>query len=293
MARSRRSKAARALAAAASLGSVVAAFPRGASAFAPPSPALDVRGLAAAAAPRSPVASLFAEAEGRGGRDPRLDDAAASDPNPGGLSEWGTGSDDGDNRASSGGFLDTLSAWTSSEEGKGDIQTYFGALALALVLRTAIVEPRYIPSLSMYPTFDVGDQLAVEKVTKRLRPFERREVVVFNPPQTFKDIVGSSRTGKEALIKRIVAVGGDEVEVKNGGRLYINGELQDEPYTAENAEYDFGPVQVPFGSVLVLGDNRNHSLDGHIWGFLPVENVIGRACFVYWPPWHLGNNELY
>lgn len=85
---------------------------------------------------------------------------------------------------------------------------------------------------------------------------------------------------------------GDEVEVKRG-KLYINGDRQDEPYTAEDAAYEFGPVTVPPGSVLVLGDNRNHSLDGHIWGFLPVQNVIGRAVFVYWPPWRLGNEGMY
>ena len=69
--------------------------------------------------------------------------------------------------------------------------------------------------------------------------------------------------------------------------------MQEEPYTAEDAAYEFGPVTVPPGTVLVLGDNRNHSLDGHIWGFLPTKNVIGRAVFVYWPPWRLGNEGMF
>ena len=85
---------------------------------------------------------------------------------------------------------------------------------------------------------------------------------------------------------------GDKVEVM-GGKLFVNGVEQDEPFTAEDAEYEFGPVVVPPGDVLCLGDNRNHSLDGHIWGFLPVENVIGRAVFVYWPPWRMGTNGMY
>jgi len=85
---------------------------------------------------------------------------------------------------------------------------------------------------------------------------------------------------------------GDRVEVKNG-KLFINNVQQDEPFTNEDAKYMFGPVEVPKGQVLVLGDNRNQSLDGHIWGFLPKENVIGRAVFVYWPPWRLGNTQLY
>lgn len=89
-----------------------------------------------------------------------------------------------------------------------------------------------------------------------------------------------------------MATEGDEVEVKNG-KLYINEIKQDEPFTNEDALYDFGPVIVPPGKFLVLGDNRNHSLDGHIWGFLPKENVIGRAVFIYWPPWRIGNNGMY
>ena len=85
---------------------------------------------------------------------------------------------------------------------------------------------------------------------------------------------------------------GDEVEVKLG-KLYVNGDVQDESFTAEDAQYEFGPVVVPSDSVLVLGDNRNHSLDGHIWGFLPKQNVIGRAVFIYWPPWRVGNNGMF
>ena len=85
---------------------------------------------------------------------------------------------------------------------------------------------------------------------------------------------------------------GDKVEVM-GGKLFVNGVEQDEPFKAEDAEYEFGPVLVPPGNVLCLGDNRNHSLDGHIWGFLPPENVIGRAVFVYWPPWRVGTTGMY
>jgi signal peptidase I len=98
--------------------------------------------------------------------------------------------------------------------------------------------------------------------------------------------LGLSHAGTQSILQ------GDKVEVKNG-KLFVNGDQQDEPFTAEDARYQFGPVIVPPDSVLVLGDNRNQSLDGHIWGFLPKENVIGRAVFVYWPPWRLGNNGMF
>lgn len=128
------------------------------------------------------------------------------DPNPGGLNQW---ADDDDNKRSfqDMSFIEQVQEWFSSPEGKEDVKTYVVSLAVALLLRLIIIEPRYIPSLSMYPTFEVGDQLAVEKVTKRIRPFSRKEVVVFNPPEKFRDIVGdSSGKAKEALIKRIVAI---------------------------------------------------------------------------------------
>ena len=104
-----------------------------------------------------------------------------------------------------------FSRWWNSDEGKDDVKTYFFSLAFALLLRFTIIEPRFIPSLSMYPTFEVGDQLAVEKVTKRIKPLYRQEVVVFNPPRTFRDILvdqyGQAESrAKEALIKRIVAI---------------------------------------------------------------------------------------
>lgn len=221
------------------------------------------------------------------------DDRGFEDPNPGALNNYGNNNNNNNDDES---FLDTIKSWLRSDEGKEDIQTYTYSLVFALLLRLTIIEPRYIPSLSMYPTFDVGDQLAVEKVTKRIRPFKRNEIVVFNPPEKFRNIMadnyGETKKSKEALIKRIVAIEGDTVQVKNG-KLFINGAQQDEPFTAEDAAYDFGPVVVPAGKVLCLGDNRNHSLDGHIWGFLPKENVIGRAVFIYWPPWRLGNEGMY
>lgn len=181
--------------------------------------------------------------------------------------------------------------WALLRNGEGEIYEFFRefipTFAFFLAIRILIVEPRYIPSLSMYPTFDINDQLAVEKVSKWVRPPARREVVVFDPPPIFWELSAREADG-EAVIKRVVAVAGDTVEVKSDGRLYVNGELQEEPFTNEAAEYTLSPLQVPAGSVFVLGDNRNHSFDSHYWGFLPVENIIGHAVFKYWPPNRVG-----
>ena len=177
------------------------------------------------------------------------------------------------------------------KEGKGEtvefIREFVPTFAFFLAIRILIVEPRYIPSLSMYPTFDINDQLAVEKVSKWLHPPERRDIVVFDPPQLFWTLTDREPDG-EAVIKRVVAVAGDTVEVKEGGLLYVNGVLQEEPFTNEKAQYTLQPLKVPADCVFVLGDNRNHSFDSHYWGFLPTRNIIGKATLRYWPPNKIG-----
>jgi len=197
-------------------------------------------------------------------------------------------------------LLARLRRWAETAEGREDIFTYGISVVLAMLVRTFALEPRYIPSLSMYPTFDVGDQLFVEKVSSKWfrRPIQRGDVVVFSPPQALLDILlkeyGSSDEikPKEALIKRVVAIEGDRAQVKRDGNLYVNGEVQKHAFTKEDkANYRYGPINVPKDNVLVLGDNRNESLDGHIWGCLPTDNIIGRAICVYWPPSRVGRKD--
>jgi signal peptidase I len=101
----------------------------------------------------------------------------------------------------------------------------------------------------------------------------RGDIVVFRfPAQPEKD-----------FIKRIIAVPGDSVEVR-GGRVLLNGEVQDEPYIRDGASYDRPSQVVPSGQYFVLGDNRPNSSDSHVWGFVPADNLVGKAWFAYWPP---------
>jgi signal peptidase I len=192
-----------------------------------------------------------------------------------------------------GSLVDKAKSFFADPENRKDTTLFAVSFIVSLAIRTFIVEPRYIPSLSMYPTFLVGDQLAVEKVTKTYKNYERGDVVVFNPTRGYQEYVSQDpyitdkSKIKEALIKRIIAKEGDVVEVKDG-LLFINGAAQDEKYIAEGPAYVWGPSRVPDGMYMVLGDNRNHSLDSHIWGFLPKENIIGKAICKYWPPWRLG-----
>lgn len=163
---------------------------------------------------------------------------------------------------------------------------YFGfSFAVALMFRALVLEPRFIPSESMVPTFEVGDQLLVEKVSKWVRHARPGDIVVFQPPPALAQR-GYARS--DAFIKRVVGGEGDTVRVHDG-RVERNGAIVDEKFVAENPKYEWGPATVPQGYVMVLGDNRNNSYDSHIWGFLPESNIIGRAIFRYWPFGRVGS----
>ncbi|KAF5842697.1 peptidase S24/S26A/S26B/S26C [Dunaliella salina] len=163
---------------------------------------------------------------------------------------------------------------------KDDLVTITLALAISYGIRWFIAEPRFIPSLSMYPSFDVGDRLIAEKITYRfVRPPTPGDVIIFHPA---KGIGASSFMDDDVFIKRIVAVEGDVIEVHDG-TLFVNGQPQKEPFIKEQPSYTLEKMTVPPGDVFVMGDNRNNSYDSHIWGPLPAENVLGRAVFKYWP----------
>ena len=153
-------------------------------------------------------------------------------------------------------------------------------LTVALLLRWLVIEPRWIPSGSMLPTLQLQDRILVEKLRPRLQqPLPNGTIVVFHAPPV---LVEAGYDPKAALIKRVVGQPGDAVEVR-GGELLRNGTAVAEPWRQEPIDYSFGPITVPEGNVLVLGDNRNASLDSHIWGPLPRQEVIGTAVFRYWP----------
>eukprot|EP01023_Acetabularia_acetabulum_P042701 TRINITY_DN4255_c0_g2_i2.p2 TRINITY_DN4255_c0_g2~~TRINITY_DN4255_c0_g2_i2.p2 ORF type:complete len:292 (-),score=35.02 TRINITY_DN4255_c0_g2_i2:153-1028(-) len=169
---------------------------------------------------------------------------------------------------------------------KDDLITIGSALIISLAFRTFIAEPRFIPSLSMYPTFDIGDRFIAEKLTYRFqRAPSRGDIVIFHPTKGVGR--GASWFDDEVFIKRIVGIEGDKLEVKKG-TLFINGDAQQEPYIFESPEYVMKKLTVPPGCVFVMGDNRNNSYDSHIWGPLPVGNIVARATFNYWPPNKIG-----
>ncbi|MBD2020698.1 signal peptidase I [Leptolyngbya sp. FACHB-36] len=152
------------------------------------------------------------------------------------------------------------------------------ALILALLIRAFVAEPRYIPSDSMFPTLQVGDRLVVEKVSYRLHPPEFGDIVVFDPPLQLQT---QGYAKDQAFIKRIIGTPGQRIQVRDGA-VYVNDRPLKEPYIADDPAYAWGPAVVPNNEYFVMGDNRNNSNDSHVWGFLPQENIIGRAWFRFW-----------
>jgi len=163
--------------------------------------------------------------------------------------------------------------------GGGNLQILGIALVLALLIRIFVAEPRFIPSASMLPTLQVGDRLVVEKISYHFREPARGDIIVFDPPQQLQ-VQGYAKD--QAFIKRVIGAPGQTVEVQKG-RVYLDKTPLEEGYIAEPPDYHWGPAQVPEGQVFVMGDNRNNSNDSHVWGFLPKENIIGRAFYRFWP----------
>jgi signal peptidase I len=152
-------------------------------------------------------------------------------------------------------------------------------LAWVLLLRGFVVEPRSIVSNSMTPTLLMGDRVVMDKLSYRFHPPRAGDIVVFALPDEAQRPGGPPTL---ATLKRVIALPGQSVEVRNG-QVLVDGAALSEPYLQERPRYTWGPAQVPEGMLFVLGDNRNASSDSHDWGFLPQRNVLGRAWVRYWP----------
>ena len=154
------------------------------------------------------------------------------------------------------------------------------AIAIAVVIRLFIAEPRFIPSNSMDPTLHIGDRLLVEKLSYRFHSPHHGDIVVFEPPPQLQAV---GYRPEQAFIKRVIGLPGDTLTVHDG-RVYLNNQPLTEPYILTSPNYEMTSVTVPDNALFVMGDNRNDSNDSHIWGFLPIKNVIGHATVRFWPP---------
>ncbi len=198
------------------------------------------------------------------------------------------------------------------DEGRGTflevLLTIGAALLLAFLVQQFLVKPFKIPSGSMENTLKCGDRVLVDRLSYRFTDPDRKDVVVFHPPagigegglpdpSQVADETDAARLDADGTrtvtkadtnyIKRIIGLPGDEVEVK-AHHAYVNGKKLNEPYlhpidSTDDSRANWGPQTVPKGTYLMLGDHRDNSADGRVFGYVPRDFIIGKAFLVYWP----------
>ena len=152
-----------------------------------------------------------------------------------------------------------------------------GALVVALIVKTFLIQAFYIPSESMLPTLQVSDRVLVNKLSYEFGDIGRGDIVVFDRPG------GPGPDGISELIKRVIAVEGETVEAHDN-QVFVDGEAIDERYLPDGSvTTDFGPEQVPEGHVWVMGDNRSASDDSRRFKAIPEDDIVGRAFVTIWP----------
>jgi len=148
------------------------------------------------------------------------------------------------------------------------------ALAVFCLLRVSL-QGYMVRGSCMLPGIENQDWVMVSKAAYFFGNPDHGDVVIVQPPFPTD----------HPFIKRVIALPGDTIEVKDG-KVYINGTPLNEPYIAESPRYLLSAREIPEGEYFVLGDNRNNADDSHIWGTVPRENIIGKVWFIYWPPKH-------
>lgn len=185
------------------------------------------------------------------------------------------------------------------------------SLVLAILIKTFLVQAFYIPSGSMEDTLRINDRVLVSKVPYYFHDPQRGDIIVFEDPTPGKQParsaigaavhwlfqgIGFQKPDSEDFIKRVIGTPGDTVEGKNG-KVYVNGVKIDEPYV-KGTTSDFAKLTVPDGMYFVLGDNRQASQDSRFGlgvhalpsrpeiGFIPRDDIIGKAWVIVWPTSH-------
>ncbi len=165
------------------------------------------------------------------------------------------------------------------------VETLVLTLVIFFVIQNFIAQPYQVQQNSMERTLEPGQYVLVDKLTPRWDPYKRGDVVVFTPPPNWT-------SDPTPFIKRVIGLPGDKVEVRDDGRMWVNGVALDEPYTYKNAQGVNEPTVplndttswvIPAGELFVMGDHRQKSADSRAFGPIPESSVIGRAFLRYWP----------
>jgi signal peptidase I len=158
------------------------------------------------------------------------------------------------------------------------VETFLPAVAIVLAINLFLAQPRTVHGQSMEPNLHENQRVIVDLVSYRLRSPQRGEIIVLNVPQ---------RQSGDPLIKRVIGLPGDTIEIK-GGAVLVNGVMLEEPYLNQATLGNMPAQIVPEAHVFVLGDNRGSSNDSRYFGMVSYEDIIGRAWLRYWPPAEVG-----
>jgi len=165
------------------------------------------------------------------------------------------------------------------------LETLVLTLIIFFVIQNFIAQPYQVQQQSMEQTLEPGQYVLVDKLTPRWDEYDRGDVVVFSPPESWTN-------NDTPFIKRVIGVAGDTVEVRDDGLVYVNGEALDEPYTYTDEDGNNEPTtasldqrlwSIPAGQLFVMGDHRQMSADSRVFGPINTSDVIGRAFLRYWP----------
>ena len=158
----------------------------------------------------------------------------------------------------------------------GYLIAIISAVILAILIRTFIFEPFIVPTPSMEPTLMVGDKVIINKLSYNFTDIERGDIIAFHSP---------IEEDKE-LVKRAIAVEGDEISLTSEGEIFVNGERIEEDYLPgeEDIKYLNQVITVGEDEIFVMGDNRNNSFDSRFFGNIGEDRVFGEFVIIYWPP---------
>jgi signal peptidase I len=152
-----------------------------------------------------------------------------------------------------------------------------GAVLVAIVIRTFVLQAFYIPSASMEPTLDIDDKVLVNKLSYKVHDINRGDIVVFERPP------GETDPKIKDLIKRVIGLPGDTIEAHDG-HIYVNSRRLNEPYLPDGLQTaPLAKQTVPDDNIFVMGDNRGSSKDSTVFGPISKDLVVGRAFIRVWP----------
>lgn len=176
------------------------------------------------------------------------------------------------------------------------------ALVIAVLIKTFLIQPFWIPSESMLDTIHVNDRVMVNKLAFQFGEPQRGDVVVFRDPaepevdesvpevvvRSVLEAIGIRTRGLDDLIKRVIGLPGETITISDN-RVHVDGVAIEEPYLDEDVVMpDAGPFVVGDDEVFVMGDNREFSFDSRRFGNIPYESLVGRAFVIIWPVSNFG-----